>query len=165
MRDVTAYVGLGSNLADPRARVLGALVELARVPRTRLTGRSSLYRSAPIGDASQPDFVNAVARLETGLAAEELLDALQALERRHGRERACPGAPRTLDLDLLLFGDTTIASRRLSVPHPRMHERLFVLLPLLELDRGAAIPGRGRAAEFLAACAAQRVARADSVRA
>jgi 2-amino-4-hydroxy-6-hydroxymethyldihydropteridine diphosphokinase len=161
--EVTAYVGLGSNLGgtlgEPRAQILAALEELARLPRTRLVAHSSLYRSAPLGHAAQPDFLNAVARLETGLAAEELLGELQAIERRHGRERPFPGAPRTLDLDLLLYGDATIDSPRLTVPHPRMHERAFVLAPLLELESEAVIPGRGRAAQLLAACAAQRIAR------
>jgi len=162
--DVIAYVGLGSNLGgtlrEPRAQILAALQELGRLPRTRLAARSSLYRSAPLGHAAQPDFLNAVARLETGLAAEALLGELQAIEQRHGRERPFPDAPRTLDLDLLLYGDAPIASPRLTVPHPRMHERAFVLAPLLELEPEAVIPGRGRAAQLLAACAAQRVERA-----
>lgn len=159
MSAVTAYVGLGSNLREPREQVLGALEELARLPRSRLAARSSLYRSAPLGCAAQPDFVNAVAKLRTGLAPEALLDALQDLERRHGRERPRPGAPRTLDLDLLLYGSMPLATPRLTVPHPRMHERAFVLAPLLELDPEAAIPGRGRAADLLAACVGQRVTR------
>ena len=137
MSEVIAYVGLGSNLGgtfgEPRAQILVALEELARLPRTRLAAHSELYRSAPIGGPAQLDFLNAVARLETGLPAEALLAELQAIERRHSRERPFPGAPRTLDLDLLLYGDAAIDSPQLTVPHPRMHERAFVLQPLAEL--------------------------------
>jgi len=161
--EVIAYVGLGSNLGgtfgEPRAQILVALEELARLPRTRLAAHSELYRSAPIGGPAQLDFLNAVARLETGLPAEALLAELQAIERRHSRERPFPGAPRTLDLDLLLYGDAAIDSPQLTVPHPRMHERAFVLVPLLELEPEAVIPGRGRAAQLVAACADQRIER------
>jgi 2-amino-4-hydroxy-6-hydroxymethyldihydropteridine diphosphokinase len=128
-----AYVGVGSNLDDPRKRVLQALDELDRLPHTRVVKRSSLYRTAPVGYASQPDFVNAVAQLETGLPAERLLAELQEVEARHGRERSFPNAPRTLDLDLLLYGDARIDLPALTIPHPRMHERAFVLKPLLEI--------------------------------
>jgi 2-amino-4-hydroxy-6-hydroxymethyldihydropteridine diphosphokinase len=128
-----AYVGIGSNLQEPASQVRGAFDELARLPQTRLTARSSLYRSAPLGYTTQADFVNAVAALDTGLSAGELLAELQKIEVRHGRERSFANAPRTLDLDLLLFGDERIVTHDLVVPHPRMHERAFVLQPLLEI--------------------------------
>ena len=156
---VTAFVGLGANLEAARAHVLEAMGELDRVPQTHVAARSSLYRSAPVGYAEQPDFVNAVTRLETGLSAERLLEELLAIERRHGRQRSFPNAPRTLDLDLLLFGDACIDSRSLRVPHPRMHERAFVLVPLLELEPGARIPGRGPARDLLPGCTGQTVER------
>ena len=154
-----AYVGIGSNLEDPRRQVLGAFDELARLPRTRVTGRSSLYRTAPIGHAAQPDFINAVAALDTQLSAVALLRELQAVEARHGRERSFANAPRTLDLDLLLYGDAHIDEPGLSVPHPRMQERAFVLAPLVELAPKLDIPGIGPASEQLAACADQTVER------
>jgi 2-amino-4-hydroxy-6-hydroxymethyldihydropteridine diphosphokinase len=129
-----AYVGIGSNLDDPRTQVLNAFSELDRLPHTRLVGKSSLYRTAPMGHVDQPDFINAVAQLETGLPAERLLAELQEVEQRHGRKRSFPNAPRTLDLDVLLYGNARIDSPALTVPHPRMHERAFVLKPLLELS-------------------------------
>ena len=129
-----AYVGIGSNLDQPRRQVLEALGELDQLPHTRVVKKSSLYRSAPMGHAAQPDFINAVAQLETGLPAERLLAELQEVERRHGRERSFPNAPRTLDLDILLFGNATMQSSVLTIPHPRMHQRAFVLKPLLEID-------------------------------
>lgn len=156
---VTAFVGLGANLGKRRAQIRAALDELERLPQTRLTGRSSLYASAPLGYAAQPDFVNAVARLETELAAERLLTELQVIERLHGRARSFANAPRTLDLDLLLYGDERIATVTLVVPHPRMHERAFVLQPLLEVAPAQTIPGRGAARALLASCAGQTVAR------
>lgn len=159
MKRVTVYVGLGSNLDRPCEKVIAALAELGQLPETRLTGRSSLYGSAPLGYAAQPDFVNAVAKLETGLVPERLLAELQAIEARHGRRRSFPCAPRTLDLDLLLYGDQEIDTPALAVPHPRMHERAFVLAPLVEIDPLADIPGHGRAAELLARCGAQRIER------
>ena len=154
-----AYVGIGSNLEDPRRNVEQALEELKSLERTTLLRHSSLYRSAPIGYSEQPQFVNAVAALETALAPERLLDELQAIEARHGRRRSFANAPRTLDLDLLLYGKQTIRLPRLTVPHPRMHERAFVLRPLLELDPQAEIPGKGNAAELLAGCSTQDVQR------
>ena len=152
-----AYIGIGSNLDQPRSQVERAFEELARLPQTRLLARSSLYRSAPLGYGAQPEFVNAVAALDTALAASELLRELQAIESRHARKRSFANAPRTLDLDLLLFGNASIDEPHLHVPHARMHERAFVLAPLLEIAPRAVIPGRGSAAERLAACAGQKV--------
>ena len=129
---VTAFVALGANLGDARAMVLQAFDALAHLPGTRLTARSRLYRTAP-HEASGPDFINAVVRLDTCLTAPALLDALQALENAAGRERPYPNAPRTLDLDVLLYGDARIDSPRLTVPHPRMQGRAFVLRPLADV--------------------------------
>lgn len=157
-----AYVGLGANLGQPRQQLLAALEDLGRIPQTRVTARSSLYRSAPIGYPDQPDYVNAVARLETGLRPEELFAHLQEIERGHGRKRSFRNAPRSLDLDLLLYGGERIDTPALTVPHPRMHERAFVLVPLLELDPGAVIPGRGNATELLRSCATQAVERTEA---
>jgi 2-amino-4-hydroxy-6-hydroxymethyldihydropteridine diphosphokinase len=154
-----AYVGIGSNLQDPVAQVKGALAELERIPRTRLLKSSSLYRSKPVGYAGQPDFVNAVASLETALEPVELLIELQKIEKRHGRERSFKDAPRSLDLDLLLYDDVVINISSLIVPHPRMHQRAFVLKPLLEIAPGIAIPGVGPAAARLPECADQTVER------
>ena len=148
-----AYVGIGSNLDDPIARVSRAFDELDALPHTRVVRRSSLYRSAPVGYLDQPEFVNAVAQLETGLPAERLLAELQEIEQRHGRERSFPNAPRTLDLDLLLFGNAKLETPALRIPHPRMHERAFVLKPLLEIS--PELPFN------LAACADQKVERVD----
>ena len=156
-----AYVGLGSNLDAPQRHVKQALCELGSIPATRVLGCSSLYRSEPLGHGPQPEFVNAVAALDTSLDAESLLDELQAIEERHGRARIFRNAPRTLDLDLLLYNDAVHHSSRLTVPHPRMHKRAFVLRPLLDLAPEIAIPGYGRARDLLAACAGQRVERAD----
>jgi 2-amino-4-hydroxy-6-hydroxymethyldihydropteridine diphosphokinase len=133
MRDpVTAYVALGANLGKPAQAVCDALVRIGELPHTRVMKHSSLYRTAPV-DSSGPDYVNAVAEIETRLTAPELLAHLQVLEQDAGRERPYPNAPRTLDLDLLLFGAARIDSDRLQVPHPRMHERAFVLVPLAEI--------------------------------
>jgi len=141
------YIGLGSNLADPRAQVERALQALAALPQTTLRRRSRLYRSEPWGRADQPEFVNAVAALQTELAPRELLDALLAIEREAGRERgATRWGPRVLDLDILVYGDLLIDEPGLHVPHPHLHERAFVLLPLAEIAPNLLIPGRGRAA-------------------
>jgi 2-amino-4-hydroxy-6-hydroxymethyldihydropteridine diphosphokinase len=152
-----AFIGLGANLGDPEAQVRRALAALAELPGTRLLAASSLYRSAPVGVIAQPDFINAVAAAETTLTARALLEALLAAERRFGRRRDFPGAPRTLDLDLLLYGDRVIAEPGLVVPHPRMHERAFVLAPLAEIAPDIAIPGKGRAGALLAACTDQKI--------
>ena len=141
---VTAFVALGANLGDARATVLRALNELATLPQTRLQARSRLYCTAP-HEASGPDYINAVARIDTGLSAPDLLLALQALEQLAGRERPYPNAPRTLDLDLLLYGDARIDSPTLTVPHPRMQGRAFVLCPLADVA-----PGRVSQADLLA---------------
>jgi len=156
-----AYIGIGSNQGDARAHVLQAFEELARLPGTRLEGRSALYRSEPVDAPGQPDYVNAAGGVDTDLTAAQLLAALQDLELRHGRERPTRNAPRTLDLDLLLYGDTAFASAMLTLPHPRMHQRAFVLMPLLDLDPRLEVPGRGAARDLLARCAGQRVARMD----
>lgn len=144
-----AFVGLGANLGEPRSQLEQAFVELDAIPHTRVVRTSSLYRTEPVGYAAQPPFVNAVAQLETALPAERLLEELQAIEARHGRSRSFPNAPRTLDLDLLLFGKAVIQTPALEVPHPRMHERAFVLVPLLEIAPQAGIPGLGPARRFL----------------
>ncbi|HUO44548.1 MAG TPA: 2-amino-4-hydroxy-6-hydroxymethyldihydropteridine diphosphokinase [Burkholderiales bacterium] len=147
----TAFIALGANLQDPLTQVTAALDELAALPQTRLTRRSSLYRSAPAGDGyrGQPDFINAAAQIETALAPRALLDALLAIERKHGRIREFRNAPRTLDLDLLLYGGLRHHEPGLTLPHPRLHERAFVLLPLAEIAPGANVPGCGRVAELL----------------
>lgn len=149
---VTAHVALGANLGDARATVSAAITALDRLPQTRLLRASGLYRSAP-WEASGPDFINAVAAIETGLDAHELLHALQALELQAGRERPYRNAPRTLDLDLLLYGDAVIDSPELSVPHPRLRERAFVLLPLAEISPALV------SADALQAVAAQAIER------
>ncbi len=154
-----AYVGIGANLENPAARVRDAFVMLGALPDTRLVKRSSLYRTKPQGYAAQPDFVNAVAGLDTGLAPAELLDGLQAIETKAGRRRSFPNAPRTLDLDLLLYDAQRIDQPGLVVPHPRMHERAFVLVPLVEIAPDVRIPGAGRARDFLPGVAGQVVER------
>jgi 2-amino-4-hydroxy-6-hydroxymethyldihydropteridine diphosphokinase len=153
---VDAYVGLGSNLGDRAAQIERALAELAALPMTTLFAHSSLYRSAPV-DTGGDDYFNAVAHLRTSLAPLELLHALQAIELAHGRERPFTNAPRTLDLDLLLHGDAEVASDALTLPHPRLHERAFVLVPLSEIAPALVVPGRGGVATLREAVAAQRV--------
>ena len=154
-----AYVAIGSNLGRPLEEVKQAFEDLRSVAQTVLVKRSSLYRSEPLGYAEQPPFVNAVALLDTALCAERLLEALQAIEARHGRSRSFANAPRTLDLDLLLYGDAVVDKPGLVVPHPRMHLRAFVLKPLLEIAAGIAIPGIGAAQTMLEQCGEQSVER------
>ncbi len=155
---IVATIGLGANLNDPAGQVEYALAELDRLPVTRLLVRSRLYASAPVGYVDQPDFINAVAQVETELPPRTLLGALFEIEHRHGRERSFRNAPRTLDLDLLLYGAAHFHEEGLTLPHPRMHERAFVLHPLLEIAPATLIPGRGHAADWLAGCAGQSVA-------
>jgi 2-amino-4-hydroxy-6-hydroxymethyldihydropteridine diphosphokinase len=150
-----AWIGLGANLGERRATIEAALDALRTLPRTRLVARSRLWASAPV-DAGGPDYLNAVARLDTRLDAHELLAALQAIEARFGRERAYRNAPRTLDLDLLLAGDATIDTPSLVVPHPRLHERAFVLRPMADIDARIVVPGRGPVRQWLARVADQR---------
>ena len=161
-----AYVGLGSNLVHPRRQIARALAALARLPRTRIVARSPNYASAPVpNDHTQPDYVNAVVALRTSLAPRALLLRLQAIERRQGRDRRAATArnsARTLDLDLLLYGRRRMRGPRLTIPHPRMHDRAFVLLPLLDVAPALAIPGRGLARVQRRAVRAQRIARTPS---
>ena len=155
---VVVYVGLGSNLDDPVARVRAGVSALEQLPQTRLEACSSFYASAPVGIQAQPDFINAACRLQTALEPDTLMRGLMDIEQAHGRVRVGEkGGPRTLDLDLLLFGAQIIHSEALTVPHPRLHERAFVLYPLSELDPSLEIPGQGRASDLLARCADQIV--------
>jgi 2-amino-4-hydroxy-6-hydroxymethyldihydropteridine diphosphokinase len=142
------FVALGSNIDEPRRQILQAFSELARLPGTRVLHRSGLYRTPPWGETDQPDFVNAVAELETTLEPLALLDALLEIERAAGRIRVQRWGPRVLDLDLLLFGTQRIDLPRLQLPHPRMHERAFVMLPLAEIAPDLRIEPYGRAAEI-----------------
>jgi 2-amino-4-hydroxy-6-hydroxymethyldihydropteridine diphosphokinase len=140
---------LGSNLHDPLGQVRAAVAALGAIDLTRVSACSSLYRSLPVGYAEQPDFINAVAELDTELVARSLLDRLLSIEQTQGRVRTIPNGPRILDLDLLLFGGERIDEEGLSVPHPRMHERAFVLVPLLEIAPSISVPGHGSAADLL----------------
>jgi 2-amino-4-hydroxy-6-hydroxymethyldihydropteridine diphosphokinase len=153
------YIGLGANLGNAAAEVVSAFDELDRMPHSRVLRRSSLYRSAPIGHADQPDFINAAAQLETGLPAERLLAELRGIEDQHGRTRSFANAPRTLDLDLLLYGRQKIDTAELTLPHPRMHQRAFVLMPLAEIAPDLDVPGRGLIRQLLQDCRSQDVAR------
>ena len=150
-----AFVGLGSNLADPVFQVSHALDVLDKLPQTRVVRRSSLYSSAPVGYLEQPDFINAVAQLETELTPRALLDALLALELESGRTREFCNAPRTLDLDVLLYDDLQHHEHGLTIPHSQMHLRAFVLQPLLEIAPDCVIPGVGTAVDAARQCAGQ----------
>jgi 2-amino-4-hydroxy-6-hydroxymethyldihydropteridine diphosphokinase len=150
-----AYVALGGNLGDPRQQLLDAVAALARLPGTRLLRRSRLYQTPPWGVLDQPPFINAAALLETSLEPHALLDALLAIEQHAGRVRAERNGPRTLDLDLLHMDGVQLADERLVLPHPRIAERAFVLLPLAELAPDLQLPGQGRVAELLAAADTQ----------
>ena len=154
-----AYVALGANLDDPVAQVRAAFEALRHLPQSRLTRTSSLYRTAPVGVHGQPDFINAVAQLETDLDAAALLDALLAIEASSARRRDSHLAPRTLDHVLLLFDDAVIDTPRLALPHPRMHLRAFVMAPLAEIAPDCRIPGRGSVAAWLPAVRMQRIER------
>ncbi len=155
---VAAYIGLGANLGDPAATVRDAIARLAQLPQTALVRQSSLYASAPV-DASGDDFVNAVVQINTGLVPQALLRALQQIELAFGRQRPFRNAPRTLDLDILLYGDQIIDEPGLHVPHPRMCTRAFVLLPLLELAPDIDVPDKGPARAYLDDVQDQPIAR------
>lgn len=154
---VTAYIGMGANLGDARATLLQAARDITAQPGVHDTRLSPLYRSAPV-DAGGPDYVNGVLQVETTLAPEDLLRALQGIENEHGRQRPYRNAPRTLDLDLLLHGEETRQTAFLTLPHPRMHERAFVLMPLRDLAPGLLL-AQGRFEALMAACGEQRLER------
>ena len=158
-----AFIGMGSNLAHPRRQLARATRSLSRIPATRVVAVSHYYVTAPVGaDAPQPDYLNAVAQVATGLTPRALLDQLMLIERRQRRTRDAGGRrnlPRTLDLDLLLYGGRQMRTTALTLPHPRMHERAFVLRPLAEIAPTLRIPGRGLARQWTRRTAAQRVAR------
>jgi 2-amino-4-hydroxy-6-hydroxymethyldihydropteridine diphosphokinase len=154
-----AYIGLGSNLLSPEMQLLTAFDEIAATPGITRVACSSLYRTAPVGFDDQPHFVNAVAEVRTELTPPELLRELLAIERVHGRVREFLNAPRTLDLDILLYDDSRFETDGLVIPHPRAHLRAFVLLPLLELAPDCHIPGAGPAREWLARCGGQGIVR------
>lgn len=152
-----AYIALGANLGDPAVTVQAAIEALRDLPQSQLIAPSSLYRTAPVGLKNQPDFINAVVSVETQLDANRLLDELFTIEARFGRRRSIKNAPRTLDLDLLLHGDTLCSSAKLTLPHPRMHQRAFVLAPLTEIAPDIEIPGHGSAASLLQQCEDQQI--------
>jgi len=147
---VRAAIALGSNVGDPERQVRSAFDEIDALPRTHVLARSRLYRTAPVGYADQPDFINACALVETSLPPRALLDALLSLEKKHGRVREIKNGPRTLDLDIVLYGDQAVDESSLTIPHPRAHERKFVLEPLVDVWPDAVIPGKGNAKELLA---------------
>jgi 2-amino-4-hydroxy-6-hydroxymethyldihydropteridine diphosphokinase len=157
---IRAYVALGSNLDAPRAQVRRALAELSELPGTTLVAQSSLYRTPPMGPQDQPPYINAVAALDTNLSAINLLKALLGIERAHGRVRGGERwGPRTLDLDVLLYGDQQIDDASLTVPHPGIADRAFVLYPLSEIAPGIVIPGKGALPALLASCPPEGIER------
>lgn len=144
----SAFIALGSNLQDPAAQIRRAFQEIAALSGVQLVRTSSLYRTAPVGYDNQPDFINAVAEVSTSRPPHDLLRAILDIEDLHGRERPFPNAPRVLDLDLLLYDDLILDTAELTLPHPRMHQRGFVLLPLAEIAPELLIPGEGRVSEL-----------------
>ena len=157
-----AYIALGSNLENPAQQLQAAADALAALTEVRILAGSSVFRSAAVGPGQQPDYLNAVAAIDTSLGAEDLLDRLQAIERARGRERTVRWGPRTLDLDILLYGDQRICSSRLQVPHPAMAQRHFVLYPLAEVcPRDVVLPGGDTLAMLLSRCPADELAETD----
>ncbi len=154
MRHV-AFVGLGSNLGESCEQLHRAIADISGLPDTRLQAKSGFYRSAPVGYLDQPDFVNAVVRIETSLTPQLLLSALLEIERHHGRERTFQNAPRTLDLDVLLYDNVQMHEHGLTIPHPQMHRRAFVLQPLLEIEPDCMIPLVGSAQQAMRECGDQ----------
>jgi len=151
------FIALGANLGDPVATVKAAILALRELPQTQFIAASSLYRTAPVGLRHQPDFINAVVEVVAVVPAPTLLESLFAIEARFGRQRSVKNAPRTLDLDLLLYGDEVSGDPLLTLPHPRLHERAFVLAPLAEIAPRLTIPGRGSVADLLLRCADQQI--------
>ena len=157
---VVVWIGLGSNMGQAADQVEQAIAALTDAPGLELTARSSLYRTAPVGNVDQPDFINAVVRASCRIGCYVLLESLQEIEKRFGRTRDGERfGPRSLDLDLLMYADQTVSSPQLELPHPRMHERLFVLEPLTEIEGDITVPGRGRLSVLRQACLDQRVQR------
>ena len=156
------FIGLGANLGDAAQTLREAVGAIGRLAGTQVLNQSPTYLSAPV-DAQGPDFTNAVVEVRTTLSPLDLLAALQAIETEHGRQRPYRNAPRTLDLDLLLFGDRSIQSATLTVPHPRLHQRAFVLLPLLDLAPALSHPALGALSSHLGAVADQAIRRSGSV--
>lgn len=154
----TVYLGLGANLGDARQTLKDAVVCLAQHAGITITGRSHFYRTAPV-DAHGDDYVNCAVMLETGLSAQQVLRLCQTIEHHFGRERPYKNAPRTLDVDVLLYGAQTLHYPDLTIPHPRIARRAFVLMPLNDLNPDLMIPGHGRVADLLGAVADQRVER------
>ncbi len=161
MPAVTAYIGIGSNLADPVSQVQQAVLALKKLPQTGAIACSPLYRSQPWGVPGQPDYINAVAALETTLPALELLTQLQAIETAQGRVRTVRWGPRTLDLDILLYGGLQLDGPRLIIPHPRLRERAFVLYPLHDLAPALRLPDGTTLATLLAQCPPWELARVE----
>ncbi|NCA69827.1 MAG: 2-amino-4-hydroxy-6-hydroxymethyldihydropteridine diphosphokinase [Sphingobacteriia bacterium] len=161
---IATYIALGSNLSQPAKQIRTALTELAGLPETALLGASRLYRTAPVGPPGQPDYVNAVAGLRTRLAPRELLTALQEIEAAHGRRRdGTRWGPRTLDLDILLYGDEQVIEPGLTIPHPELTRRAFVLIPLADIaPLTLLLPGGRTLAELVACCERTGVEPLDS---
>ena len=158
-----ACIALGANIGELLRQIEAGFIALAALPHTRMLLRSSLYRSAPVGYADQPDFINAVAIIETSLAPHALLDALLNIERVNGRVREFPNAPRTLDLDIVLYGDSVVHDPGLTIPHARMLERAFVMVPLAEVAPDMQVPGRGTVRELAARVDAGSVAQLQRI--
>jgi 2-amino-4-hydroxy-6-hydroxymethyldihydropteridine diphosphokinase len=156
------FIGLGSNLADPESQVHAAKKALQTLPDTQWVASSSLYKSPPMGPQDQPDYINAVIELDTLLSPHDLLDCLQQIEQQQGRVRERHWGERTLDLDLLLYGDEVIADDRLQVPHPGIAQRAFVIYPLAEITADIMIPGKGLITTLLAACPRDGLERFES---
>lgn len=154
-----AFIGLGSNLQEPTAQLAGAVVRLAALPETELVAQSPFYRSKPVGPQDQPDFVNGAVWLRTSLSPIALLDHLQAIEQAHSRQRLQRWGPRTLDLDLLIYGHQTIDHPRLTVPHPELEQRDFVLQPLRDMNPELTLPDGARIADLLVRCPDNRLRR------
>lgn len=151
------FIALGANLGDPAATVKAAILALRKMPQTEFIAASSLYRTAPVGLKHQPDFINAVVELVAVSPAPTLMQSLFAIEADFGRQRSVKNAPRTLDLDLLLYGNLLSDDPQLTLPHPRLHERAFVLAPLAEIAPWLSIPGRGKVSDLLPRCADQGI--------
>ena len=151
------FIALGANLGDPVVTVNAAILALRGLAQTEFIVASSLYRTAPVGLKHQPDFINAVVELVAASSAPDLLESLFSIEAHFGRQRSVKNAPRTLDLDLLLYGDAVSDDPQLTLPHPRMHQRAFVLAPLAEIAPRLIIPGRGEVGDLLLNCADQKI--------